>query len=46
MSGRSVRFVWCGLLCWRFGIWRAPRGASVYELGPLEVIIKPTGYAQ
>jgi hypothetical protein len=40
MKGRTLKLVWCGLACWRFGVWRAPRGARVIELGPVEVYIK------
>jgi len=41
----TLKLVWCGLSCWRFGVWRAPRGARVVELGPIELVLKPKGYA-
>ncbi len=40
MGGRTLKLVWCGLACWRFGFWRAPRGQHVIELGPIEVYVK------
>jgi hypothetical protein len=40
MKGRTLKLVWCDLSCWRFGIWRAPRGQAVIELGPVEVYVK------
>ncbi|SAK98408.1 hypothetical protein AWB80_07512 [Caballeronia pedi] len=40
MKWNRVRIVWCGLACWRFGVWRAPRGQAVIECGPVEIVLR------